>query len=167
MSVTSPWWWQSGLALVLPAIDVPEEFEMIQDHVTAVMEYLKADSDIVALVGTRVFGIELPELETNFMPRKAIVIKQSGGDGSGGYLEHSSPRIDIFCYGETPHQARTVRREVFDVLKQLIRTVTDSTLINSISPEGGPLDLRDPDTQWPVVFESYQVFAGESPVSSY
>ena len=134
---------------------------MIQDHVTAVVEYLKADGDIVALVGTRVFGIELPETETDNMPRKAIVVKQSGGDGSRGYLEHSTPRMDVFCYGETPYQARTVRREVYDVLKQLIRTVTDSTLIHSISPEGGPLDLRDPDTQWPVVFESYQVFAAE------
>ncbi len=134
---------------------------MIQDHVTAVQEYLKADVDIVALVGTRVFGIELPELESNFMPRKAIVIKQSGGLGSGGYLEHSSSRMDVFCYGETPYQARTVRREVYNVLKQLIRTVVDSTLIHSISPEGGPLDLRDPDTQWPVVFESYQVYAAE------
>lgn len=134
---------------------------MIQDHVTAVVEYLKADSDIVALVGTRVFGIELPEAEADFMPRKAIVVKQSGGAGSGGWLEHSTPRMDVFCYGETPHQARTVRREVYDVLKQLIRTVIDSTLINSISPSGLPLDLRDPDTQWPVVFESYQVFAAE------
>lgn len=134
---------------------------MIQDHVTAVAEYLKADLNIVALVGTRVFGIELPESETDFMPRKTIVIKQSGGADSGGWLEHSTPRMDIFCYGETPYQARTVRREVYNVLKQLIRTVIDSTLINSISPSGLPLDLRDPDTQWPVVFESYQVFAAE------
>jgi len=99
------------------------------------------------------------------MPRKAIVVKQSGGLGSRSYMQHSSPRIDIFCYGETPYQARTVRRQVYEVLQQLIRTVTNSTLIHSISPEGGPLDLRDPDTSWPVVFESYQVFAADVPVA--
>ena len=134
---------------------------MIQDHVTAVQEYLKADSDITALVGTRVFGIELPESETDNMPRKAIVIKQSGGDGSRGYLEHSANRMDVFCYGETPYEARKVRREVYDVLKQLDRTVINSTLVHWVNPSGGPLDLRDPDTQWPVVFESFQVFAAE------
>lgn len=138
---------------------------MIQDHIVAITDVLKADSGVSALVGTRVFGIELPEAETANMPRKCIVVKQSGGLGNRSYIRHSNPRIDVFCYGETPYEARKLRREVYEALQQLVRVVVNSTLIHWVNPSGGPLDLRDPDTQWSVCFESFDMFAADQAVA--
>lgn len=138
---------------------------MIQDHIVAVTDILKADSGVASLVGSRVFGIELPKAETQHMPRKAIVVKQSGGIGSRDYIRHSNPRIDVFCYGETPYEARKLRREVYDVLQQLKRTVINSTLVHWFNPSGGPLDLRDPETQWSLCFESYDCYMADQAVA--
>jgi len=142
---------------------------MIQDSIKAIIDILKADAGITTLVGTRVFGLELPQAEAANMPRKAIVIQPSGGAGFGvgerDYIEHSAPRIDVFSYGETPFEAGRVRREVYDVLKQLKRTVINSTLVHWANPAGGPLPLRDPDTDWPLQFESFQVFFAERAVA--
>ena len=142
---------------------------MIQDPVKAIIDVLKANAAITTLVGTRVFGIELPQAEAASMPRKAIVVKPSGGAGFGvgerDYIEHSAPRMDVFSYGETPFEAAKVRREVYDVLKQLNRTVINTTLIHWVNPAGGLIHLRDADTDWPFVFESFQVFAAERAVA--
>lgn len=138
---------------------------MIQDPIKAIIDILKADSDITTLVSTRVYGMELPRSETANMPRKAIVIQPSGGGvfpvGSADYIEHSDQRIDVFSYGETPFEAQKVRREVLDTLKQLKRTIINGTLLHWINRAGGSLALRDPDTDWPVAFESFQVFFAE------
>lgn len=142
---------------------------MIQDGLKAIIDILKADAGITTLVGTRVFGVELPQAEAASMPRKAIVVKPSGGGtfpvGSRDYVEHSAMRIDVFSYGETPFEAGRVRREVYDVLKQLRRTVINSTLVHWVNSAGGLIHLRDVDTDWPVVFESHEVFFAERAVA--
>lgn len=138
---------------------------MIQNPTKAVIDVLKADAAITALVGTRVFGMELPRSEASAMPRKAIVIQPSGGGllpvGSQSFIEHSDRRFDAFCYGETEFEADTVSLEVYGVLKQLKRTVINTVLIHWINPAGGALPLRDPGTDWPVQFQPYQVFFAE------
>lgn len=142
---------------------------MIVDGLKAIVDILKADTDIVALVGTRVFGVELPQAEAASMPRKAIVVQPSGGGvfsvGSRDLIEHSDMRVDIFCYGETVFEAEKVRREVYDTLKTLGRTIINTVLVHWINPAGGLLSLRDPDTQWPVQFQSWQMFYSERAVS--
>lgn len=99
------------------------------------------------------------------MPRKAIVVQPSGGGvfevGSTDYVPHSDQRIDVFCYGETPYEAQKVRREVFDVLKNVRRQVINGVLVHWFQRSGGVLALRDPDTDWPVAFESWQMFFAE------
>lgn len=142
---------------------------MIANPTKAVIDILKADSSITALVSTRVFGIELPQDEAKNMPRKAIVIQPSGGGtfpvGSNDFVEHSTLRFDAFCYGETPFEAEKVRREVYDVLKQLKRTVINTVLIHWINSAGGLISLRDPETHWPVMFQSHQMFFAERAVT--
>jgi hypothetical protein len=142
---------------------------MIQDPIKAIIDILKANAAVTTLVGTRVFGLELPRPEAASMPRKAIVIQASGGGvfrvGSSDYIKHSDQRIDIFSYGETPFEAQKVRREVVDVLKQAKRQVINGTLIQWINRAGGSLALRDPDTDWPVCFESFQLFFAETAVA--
>lgn len=142
---------------------------MIADPTKAVIDILKANANITTLVGTRVFGVELPQVEAKNMPRKAIVIQPSGGGtfpvGSNDFVEHSTLRFDAFCYGETSFEAERVRREVYDVLKQLKRTVINTVLIHWINPAGGLISLRDPDTDWSVMFQSFQIFFAERAVT--
>jgi hypothetical protein len=132
---------------------------MSADPVAALVAYLKADAGVAALVGTRIFGLELPAAEASAMPRKAVVLQASGGAPLvGGYLEHTAQRIDAFAYGETPYEAERVRRAVFDSLKQLRRAVAASTLIHWVEDAGGFSTQRDPDGGWPVSFQSFQTF---------
>lgn len=133
----------------------------IVDALKPVLTILLADSDVLALVGTRVFGEELPRDETDSMPRKAVVIDQNGG-AAPGYattLPLEVQRLDVFCYGETIFEAGRVRRAVFGALKGITRQVTDGVLIHWVNPAGGAITGRDPDADWPVHWNSWVMSA--------
>ncbi len=141
----------------------------IADINAAVIVILKADADVITEVGPRVFGDELPRNETDDMPRKAIVVAAGGGT-SPSYASATVPieakRIDVFCYGETLFEAESVRRAVFGAFRAIIsRTVSANVLINSIRPAGGAIAGRDPDGDWPIKWNSWQVEAAEDPVT--
>ena len=139
---------------------------MSADVINGLITFLKADSPMAALVGTRVFGIELPASEAGSMPRKAVVLKPTPGSTltDGSYLEHTGQRIDAFSYGETPFESERVRRAVFDAFKALQRKVSAAVLIHWCEPAGGFANLRDPDAGWPVNFQSFQAFYAETAV---
>jgi len=80
----------------------------------------------------------------------------------GSYVEHTAQRIDVFSYGETPFEAERVRRAVFDALKALQREVSAGVLIHWCDPAGGYANIRDPDTKWPINFQSFQAFHAET-----
>ena len=136
---------------------------MSADPIAALVAFLKADAGVIALAGTRVFGLELPATEAAPMPRKAVVLQASGGPSlaAGSYLEHDTQRVDAFSYGETPFEAQRLRRAVFDALKPLRRVVVTSTLLHWVEPAGGFATQRDPDADWPRAFQSFQVFFAE------
>ncbi|MBZ0164568.1 MAG: DUF3168 domain-containing protein [Notoacmeibacter sp.] len=132
------------------------------DMIGAVVALLKADADVSGLVGTRVFGIELPEEEAASMPRKGVVIRPSGGIGlAGGYGEITGERIDAISWGETPYEAGRISRAVFAALKRARRQIVDvdgeNVLIHSAEEAGGRLALRDAETNWPAVTQAFQV----------
>jgi len=131
------------------------------DFLEGLIEILIDDTDVAALVGTRVFGIELSRSETNSQPRKAIVLSLAGGPGSSDYVEQSQNTVDMLCYGETPFEAERVRRTAHPVLKQITRVIRAGVLIHSAISVGGPTTLRDRDTDWPISLETWQVSAAE------
>jgi len=141
---------------------------VIVDIIAALRSTLLADAAVTTLVGIRVFGNELEKAEAGDQPRKTIAIQPSGGGvfstGARDFIRHSDTRFDVFCYGETPFEAGRVRREVHDVLKQINRLIIGGVLIHWVNPAGGFLATRDPDTQWPTAFESFQVFFSEQAV---
>lgn len=141
---------------------------MSADPILALIAILKADAGVAALAGARVFGDELPASETATQPRKAIVVRSSGGPSlaAGSYLEHDSQRVDLLSYGETPFEAGRLRRAVFDTLKPLRRTVAAGALIHWVEPAGGWATERDPDAAWPAAFQSFQVFYAEQEIAS-
>lgn len=136
---------------------------MIPDSLGAIVNFLKADAGVASLVGTRVFGGELPRAETDSMPRAAIVVRPAGGLGTFGqaFQEYGDRRVDVRCYGTTPSAADAVYRHVHPALKQLSRVKQGSVLLHWARPAGGPLTLRDQDTDWPFTFCAWQVLAAE------
>ncbi|ADZ70121.1 tail completion protein gp17 [Polymorphum gilvum] len=130
------------------------------DLIGALVAALKADGDIAALAGTRVFGGELPADETAFMPRAAIVLALSGGPSlaAGSYLPHDTQRVDALSFAATPRAANALAQACRRVLAGLRRQVVAGCLIHWAEPAGGLSARRDSDTRWPVAFQSFQVF---------
>lgn len=138
------------------------------DLIAALIAVLKADPQVAALAATRVFGVELPGSEAAAMPRKCLVLQPSGGATlvEGSYVEHTAQRLDLFAYGETPYQASRLSRAAAIALKQVRRRVAAQTLIHWVDPAGGYLTGRDPDADWPVVFQSFQAFYAETEIAA-
>lgn len=142
----------------------------------ALIHYLLANTDIAALVETRIWP-ELPEKEAQQQARAAIVITESGGGtigpGAESYADWENTRMDILCFGKDPYEASNLQRTVTVVLKRMERTVVRWTFkVNGVSTQmetvlvdatitGGPISGRDPDTDWPFCFASYNVSSYE------
>ncbi|MCP5004697.1 MAG: hypothetical protein GY941_12280 [Planctomycetes bacterium] len=137
----------------------------IQDVISALIIYLKAQSDISTLLGTRVFGLELPKSESVSMPLKAIVIVDSGSVRAADYSDISNARLDFRCYGETPFEARLVYRTLTPLLRELEKSVTDSTFLYSAVHTAGPFPFRDTETDWPVTIDTWLVSMQETIVT--
>lgn len=130
------------------------------DPVAALVALLKADSAVAGIVDARVFGGELPAGEAASMPRAALVLRASGGTSltAGSYVEHDTMRIDLFAFGATPHAAGDLCAIAALVLRRVQRAVAAQTLIHWVKSAGGYSSGREPDTDWPRAFQSFQVF---------
>lgn len=135
--------------------------------IVALMEHLKSDTAVAEIVGERVFGGEIPEDEVADMPEATVLIKRAGGlDVIGqGYQDYGDIRVDVLCYEATPFLAEALYLAVFPAMKHLRRTTYGDCVLHWARHAGGAIPLRDPDTDWPILFSSWQVLAGElSPV---
>lgn len=130
------------------------------DLIGALVALLQADATLQASLGTRVFGGELPEGETKHMPRRALVIRPSGGLSLTGQsnLEHDTQRVDLFAFGATPQEAGRLMAAAHLCLRRVNRVVSAGVLIHWCQSAGGFLSSREPETDWPRVFQSFQVF---------
>ena len=140
------------------------------DPIEALVEYLKTDTDLTGLVThnstVSVYGVELDEDETPNMPRQAVVIKPAGGGAIPvAYQNYGDILVNALCYGATVYEAGQVRRAVHSALKQMTVNVTNNTLLHWARPAGGPVSFRDPDTDWPVQMQAFQVMAAETVVT--
>lgn len=129
---------------------------------TGLVAFLKADAAVAAASGGRVFGGELPPEEAAHMPRAALVIRASGGVSLTGesYLGHDTQRVDIFAFGPTPRAAAALLRTAALALRQLRRGVFGGVLIHWANAASGTISGREPETDWPRAFQSFQVMHG-------
>ena len=138
----------------------------IPDYINALCDVLKADAAVTALVGTRVYGGELPNADNVSMPRACITLTPAGGIADRfGFVDLTEPRIDVRCFGATPNQSHAVYRAVHGVLKNMRRNVQGDTMLHSARIEASSQTLRDPDTEWPMTLSSWQVLASEKVVT--
>lgn len=124
--------------------------------------YLKADVVTAAATEGRIFAGELPPAETASMPRTVIVLRASGGASLTGEskLEHDTQRVDVFAFGATPRAAAAVMRAAFIALRRLERSVHAGCLLHWANPASGSIAGREPVTEWPRQFQSFQVMHG-------
>jgi hypothetical protein len=132
------------------------------DLEAGVVAFLKADAATAALVETRVFGGELPADETASMPRRAIVLRGSGGVEINGdsFVETDTKRIDVFTYGATPREADRVMKTAALALRRLRRGVYAGVLIHWANVASSSIPGREPLAEWPRQFQSFQVMHG-------
>jgi hypothetical protein len=130
------------------------------DVIEAVVAYLKSDAGVAALVGTRVYGGELPRSQAATMPQGTVVVSPAGGGllGLSGN-DYGDSRVDIDCYSTTPHQAYKLNLAVYDAMKAIRRRKQGTALLHWSRPSSTGATGRD--TDWPITVSSYQVLAAE------
>lgn len=136
----------------------------VADAIDAAIAIAKADAAVAALVGARVYGMELPIADVGSMPRACIVIRASGGappSYTEGTAQLQAMRFDANCYGATMYDADHVRRALRGAYRTVSRQVIQSVLVHWINPAGGLLSFRDPDTDWPRAVETWQILTAE------
>ena len=129
------------------------------DPIGALVVILLDDAATTARVAARVFGGELPAGEAASMPRQALMIRPSGGVSMTGdsYVEHDTQRIDLFAYGATPGEAAALMDVAALALRRIRRQVAAGTLVHWCQAAGGFSSGREPDTEWPRVWQSFQL----------
>lgn len=140
------------------------------DPLSALIQYLKADTGIITLAGTpsptRVFGLELPQNQSASMPRKAVVLKFSGGPGKQPHADLSEQRIDIWCYGETAFEAMKLQLAVSQAVDTLRRKAEGTTFLHGAIQSGGLLGpIEDPDTNWVFCLQSWLLSYGTAAIA--
>ena len=134
----------------------------IPDPISALVAFLTADAGVAALVVGRVYGVELDSDETPNQPRNAVLVKPVPAAGMRvGYMALGSNSYDIWCLGPDPYQAGQVRLAVYEALKLLNREISNDTLLHWAQEIGGVISFRDPDTDWPVQMQTFQVLVAE------
>ncbi len=131
----------------------------LSDPIAGVVAFLAADAGVAALVGARVFGGEMPASEAKHMPRPALVVRESGGPSLGGgtYAAVEAQRLDLFAFGASAHEAGKVMRAASVALHRMRRGVWADTLLYGCNYAGGSMAGREPGTEWPRQFRSFQL----------
>jgi hypothetical protein len=139
----------------------------------AIRKWLLDDSEINALVGGRIYAFELPDTEADDMPRKVILINDAGsGLQDSSYRNIDWTLKDIRCHGETMYESTVVYDTVKAKLKALKRTLitgmVDAQLnplpdifLYSAVPVAGRFTSREPDTDWPTSFGTFNIMVSE------
>lgn len=138
------------------------------DPIEALVTLVAANAAVLALVGARVYGEELPaEATSGDQPQPSVVITGAGGIPAAvsAEMEVERMRVDVFTYASTPYAASQLAQTVYSALRSIKRERVGSTLIHWVRPAGGLIGQRDPDTRWPRVFKSYEVFVSEKEAS--
>lgn len=124
---------------------------------------LRAYTEAQLASGTSVYVGELPRRSPSDPkhPPKAVVINPVGGLPYDALLQIVRQRIDAFFYAPTPEAADELRREVFDVWRPLSHVNQGTAVLHWITPAGGIRYQRDPDTEWPVIVETWVLQSAE------
>lgn len=153
-----PAFFDTGIVFERPAAD-PE---------AGLVAFLRQSQPLSQMIEGRVYAGELPADETRNMPRKALVLRASGGAQLLGdtYADTDTQRFDLFAFGETPFEAARVMRAAAIALRMMRRGVHGGCLFHWAASAGGSFAGREPVTEWPRHFQSFQIMHGLFEVGS-
>lgn len=89
------------------------------------------------------------------------LLKWGGGAQSlaQGTMKVQDVRIDIWSYGDTPAEASAVHWHAHRILDAIRHRQVDDLKVIWTKSGGGPLARTDPDTNWPMIHASRQVYS--------
>jgi hypothetical protein len=117
------------------------------------------DAEVSGEVEGRVFVDDLPSVENERMPRKAVMLRSAGGEAMSGYNHNLTLRVDVLSFGGTRYEAGQVDLAVTEAIHYLKRKVVNNTLLHSVVINGGSQTFKMADTGWPVKMRSVIVRA--------
>lgn len=123
------------------------------DAKNVVHSYLRAQSALTAIVGSRIYHERLPE---DFTIAQAVVFSRRGGVTNPYSPDLLEPSFQFKCYGSTAEDAEEVYRALYDALQGIENQTVGSDEILSAIEEVQGQDLRDPETDWPFVLTFFQ-----------
>lgn len=131
------------------------------DPIGAVRTLLLADAAVIALVGGRVFGGELPPDESKHVTERCSIVLTPAGGGLLGraYQDYGDTRVDVTCYGPDLNETWNVYLAAKTVLRQLQRKKVGNVLLHSATESSRGSLACDPVKQWPTCYSSWQVLA--------
>lgn len=130
---------------------------IVSDPIAALVTLFKADSNIAALCGTRVYGQDLPPTEAAYMPRTALVIQSTGGAPGPGRSRQYNPQVDVRAYGSSPSEAHQLMLTANLVLQELNRVVVGQAIIYGAVMQTSSFFGIENKTLWPFFFSVWQI----------
>lgn len=144
------------------------ELANIVDPIGAACAVLGEGAALGELVDGRIYGGSLPANRAEWMPQKAVVV-QAAGSGTNGdtddTLAREVIRVDVVAWGKTERDAFLVSEAAHHAAKYARRGVRGNVLVHSFIRQAGPIQFRDPDTDWPAVVRTYLFTYGDAPAA--
>lgn len=125
----------------------------IPDPIKLLVQTIAADSAVIALASTRVYGGGIHEKDMVGMPQYAVVVSPSGGAGRAGFNLWRRNRVDVTCYGTDLVESWRLYIAVREVLENLGRS--GPLIAVECSSDGA--NALDPVTLWPTCYASFTV----------
>lgn len=124
---------------------------------------LLADPLVAAVLEDRVYVGRVPGTPAaGVLPAlPGCLLRHAGGPGGAVHAALVAVRVDCHAYGPTPYSANLAHYLLHDAFRRIERQAAGGTLIHSVLPEGGPIDLVDPSTEWPEVVSSWALLTAE------
>ena len=129
------------------------------DAVAACRAYLLTLNN--AAVGTRIYGIGLPEAEVPNQPRGAVILRPfpATGAGDSSFANLQTTGVDIVCYGKNERESGSIEKAMADHLKSMSRYLFGDVLLHVANRAGSPSFFRDPSYDFPVTFSAWTLQA--------
>lgn len=138
---------------------------VVPDLLSGIVALMRADVNISDMVGTKVYGMELPRREINSMPQKLIIVSTIGGWPQYGHMQLNRNIVEVRCFGEDYKAAWEVYTATHLFFKNLNRQVYDTLLVHAATPVNGPISLQDPRFEWPNMLTTWRLLVAEAPVT--
>jgi hypothetical protein len=136
------------------------------DPIAALINFLKADQDVSALAGNRIFGASLPPGEAASMPRACVVIQKAGGFGQASYQQVYRQRVDVRTYGRTAAEISELQLCCQRALNELWRRgQSGEAMLLSATQETAANQGVEAQTRWQFEFSVWTVLTHYSEVT--